>query len=513
MRFSTFHSFMLSDAKGQDRLLEGQAVGSTHHAALRDELALIRHADALGFHRCWIREHHFTDYGFLPNTMVLLAHAAAVTEQIRLGTAVVTLPLHHPVRAAEDVALVDVLSDGRVDVGIGRGYQSVEFDTFGVPLAEARSRTDEAIEIMTALWAGQAVRHAGPHWSFDEIRLQPRPLQRPHPPLYYVSVNTESIAHYAAKGIPFIVDSTVRTSRLAELADLWRGIARAHGHDRDGDGAGEPDLVAVRYVWVDRSDAAAREYVASTPPVTSTDTDDRLRPLLADGTVAPGYEYWDKGWHGRDLAYYDPAPDWEDRWLAGAPDRVIDQIRALHDLGIRDVCCVFGHDAFVRPRAEIERRMSLFAREVMPAFHAVALTGPTATGRRADGPTGSVERGRHLVEEGQQDVAPFGGEVDEHPVHAEVAVPRGSARAARRPGGRAASRSRSAAPRCARAPAHAVRSRSRSRAASPWRPWSSDPPVAPRGDPTEGRRLPAPPPISTGGCGAASLGHAQLGES
>ncbi len=363
MRFSTFHSFMLSDAKGQDRLLEGQAVGRSHHEALRDELALIRHADALGFGRCWIREHHFTDYGFLPNTMVLLAHAAAVTERIRLGTAVVTLPLHHPVRAAEDVALVDVLSGGRVDVGIGRGYQSIEFDTFGVPLAEARSRTDEAIEIMTALWRGQPVHHAGAHWTLDDVRLQPRPLQEPHPPLYYASVSTESITHYAAKGIPFIVDSTVRTSRLAELADLWQGVARAHGH-----APVEPDLVAVRYVWVDDTDEAGRDYVASTPPVTSTATDRRLRPLQADGTVAPGYEYWDKGWHGRDLAYYDQAPDWEDRWLAGSPERVIDQIRALHDLGIRDVCCVFGHDAAAPSRDETERRMARFAREVMPAF-------------------------------------------------------------------------------------------------------------------------------------------------
>jgi alkanesulfonate monooxygenase SsuD/methylene tetrahydromethanopterin reductase-like flavin-dependent oxidoreductase (luciferase family) len=364
VRFSTFHSFMLTDAKGQDRLLEGQAVGSSHHEALRDELALIRHADAVGFHRCWIREHHFTDYGFLPNTMVLLAHAAAVTEQIRLGTAVVTLPLHHPVRVAEDVALVDDLSGGRVDVGIGRGYQSIEFDTFGIPLAEARSRTDEAIDVMRALWHGEPVRHAGDHWQFGEIRIQPRPLQRPHPPLYYASVNTESITHYAAKGIPFIVDSTVRTSRLAELADLWLGVARANGHAQDG----EADLVAVRYVWVDRSDEAAHEYVASTPPVTSTETDRRLRPLLADGTVAPGYEYWDKGWHGRDLAYYDQEPDWDDRWLAGTPERVIDQIRALHEMGIRDVCCVFGHDAVAPPREEVERRMAGFARDVMPAF-------------------------------------------------------------------------------------------------------------------------------------------------
>lgn len=104
MRFSTFHSFMLNDAKGAapDHLLEGQTRPGTYHAAIRDELHLIRLADELGFGRAWIREHHFTDYGFLPNTMTLASHAAASTSQIHLGTAVVTLPLHHPIRVAEE---------------------------------------------------------------------------------------------------------------------------------------------------------------------------------------------------------------------------------------------------------------------------------------------------------------------------------------------------------------------------------------------------------------------------
>jgi alkanesulfonate monooxygenase SsuD/methylene tetrahydromethanopterin reductase-like flavin-dependent oxidoreductase (luciferase family) len=181
--------------------------------------------------------------------------------------------------------------------------------------------------------------------------------------VYYASISTESIAHYAAKGIPFIVDSTIRTSRLAELTDLWRGVARAHGHDdRDA------DLVAVRYVWVDHDDAAARDYVAGAPAVTSTETDPRLRPLRRDGTVAAGYEYWDQGWHGRDLDYYDRKPDWSDRWVAGSPDRVIEQIRSLHDIGIRDVCCVFGLDKAAPPPSEVERRMQVFARHVLPAF-------------------------------------------------------------------------------------------------------------------------------------------------
>jgi alkanesulfonate monooxygenase SsuD/methylene tetrahydromethanopterin reductase-like flavin-dependent oxidoreductase (luciferase family) len=363
MKFSTFHAFMLGDAKtvAEDHLLEGQRVGRTHHDAIEEEVALIRHADRLGFDGCWLREHHFTDYGFLPNTMTMAAYVAAQTSRIRIGTAVITLPLHHPVRVAEEVALVDVLSRGRVDVGLGRGYQSVEFDAFEVPMAASRNRTDEAIGVLRSLWTKDSVTHDGPSWHFDAVRLQPRPVQQPHPPLFYASISRDSIAHYAKQGIPFIVDSTVRTSELAQLAESWRSVAQAHGH------ATEQELVAVRYVWLDDSDAAARAYVARTPKVTSTATDPRIRPLDRDGKIAAGYEYWEKGWHGRDLGYYSHDDDWDDRWIAGGKERVICQIRALGEIGIRNVCCVFGLSAEPPTRAEVEARMTRFAAEIIPA--------------------------------------------------------------------------------------------------------------------------------------------------
>ena len=364
MKFSTFHAFMLGDVKGVagDHLLEGQRIGGTHHSAIADELTLIRAADELGFDTCWLREHHFTDYGFLPNTMTMAAHVAAITEQIRIGTAVITLPLHHPVRVAEEIALVDVLSGGRVDVGVGRGYQSVEFDAFGVPLAEARARTDEALALLRALWTKDTVSHRG-IWDLDNVRLQPKPVQAPHPPLYYASVSPDSVIHYARQGIPFIVDSTVQTSQVAVLADTWRDVAAAHGHQvRDA------ELVAVRYVWLDDTDDAARTYVANTPKVTSLATDTRIRPVDKDGNIAEGYEYWEKGWHGRDLAYYSHEVDWSDRWVAGSPARVVGQLQHLADIGIRNVCCVFGLSATPPSTDVVRQRMACFAREVMPAF-------------------------------------------------------------------------------------------------------------------------------------------------
>jgi hypothetical protein len=199
VKFSTFHSFMLVDAKLGGAVAEGQGFGVSPARAIQDELELIAYADELGYDTCWVREHHFTQYGFLPNTMALLAHAAARTERIRLGTAVVTLPLHHPIRAAEDAALVDVLSGGRLALGIGRGYQSIEFEAFGIPLAESRARTDEAIEIMRRLWSATApIDFEGRFFQFHGITLQPKPVQQPLP-IHYASISRETSSTMEAR--------------------------------------------------------------------------------------------------------------------------------------------------------------------------------------------------------------------------------------------------------------------------------------------------------------------------
>jgi len=147
------------------------------------------------------------------------------------------------------------------------------------------------------------------------------------------------------------------------MADLWRDVARAHGHRVD-----DAELVAVRYVWLDDTDDAAREYVAGTPTVTSLATDARIRPVDKDGNVAAGYEYWEKGWHGRDLHYYRHDVDWDDRWVAGSADRVLEQLEQLEAIGIRNVCCVFGLSAAPPSTAVVRERMARFARDVIPAM-------------------------------------------------------------------------------------------------------------------------------------------------
>jgi alkanesulfonate monooxygenase SsuD/methylene tetrahydromethanopterin reductase-like flavin-dependent oxidoreductase (luciferase family) len=373
MKFSTFHAFMVVDAKLGGAVVEGGGYHADPQRAIHDELELIDHADELGYDTCWVREHHFTQYGFLPNTMSLLAHAAARTERIRLGTAVVTLPLHHPIRAAEDSALIDVLSGGRLELGVGRGYQSIEFEALGVPLGEARERTDEAIDIMRRLWTADGpIDFDGRFYRFRGIELQPKPLQRPHPPIHYASISRDSIVHYGALGIPFIVDPTGTTSSLAELAEAWGQAAVDHGHPRRG------DLVACRYVWLAPSNEEARRYVASTPTVSRLSVDPRLTPRNPDGSIASGYEYWQRGWHGRTVEHYAHDGDWDDRWIAGDVDRVVDGIRQLEAMGYANLCVIFGLDAQPASVPEVKRRMALFAKEIVPAFEPVGI-GSKAT--------------------------------------------------------------------------------------------------------------------------------------
>jgi alkanesulfonate monooxygenase SsuD/methylene tetrahydromethanopterin reductase-like flavin-dependent oxidoreductase (luciferase family) len=163
-------------------------------------------------------------------------------------------------------------------------------------------------------------------------------------------------------GIPVIVDPTGTTGSIAGLAHVWRQAAVENGHSPHG------DLVACRYVWLAPTNSEAKTYVNGAPRVTSLAVDPRLTPRNKDGAVAEGYEYWERGWHGRTVDHYAADADWDDRWIAGDAERVVSGIRALEQMGYANLCVIFGLDAVPAPLPEIKRRMALFAREIMPAF-------------------------------------------------------------------------------------------------------------------------------------------------
>lgn len=146
-----------------------------------DELALIRHAEAIGVDTIWLTEHHFADDGYSPSVVTVAAAIAAVTERVRIGFNLLLLPLHNAVRVAEDVATLDVLSNGRIDPGFGQGYAPHEFAGYGIDRAERLSRFTEGLEVLQGLWSQDTFSHQGRHYRIDGARLVPKPVQQPMP--------------------------------------------------------------------------------------------------------------------------------------------------------------------------------------------------------------------------------------------------------------------------------------------------------------------------------------------
>src|SRR5512138_3848222 len=158
-------------------------------------------AEALGYCSSFVTEHHFTTIGQVSATLNLLTFIAARTRTLRLGTAVIVLPWHNPVLLAEQAATLDLLSQGRLDFGIGMGYRYREFAGFCMPMEEASERFDESLEVILKSWTSDAPwSHRGKYWQFDDVVVEPPTAQKPHPPLWMGAGSPESIKKVAAQG-------------------------------------------------------------------------------------------------------------------------------------------------------------------------------------------------------------------------------------------------------------------------------------------------------------------------
>ena len=151
----------------------------------RESLAQAETAEQLGFDSIWLTEHHFTDDGYLPALMPAAAAVAARTTRVTIGTFVLLAPFYHPLKLAEDAAFVDVVSGGRLRLGIGQGYRDEEFEGFGVPREQRLGRTLETIEILKLAWNGERFSFDGKYFNFHDVRVLPRPVSEPYPELLW----------------------------------------------------------------------------------------------------------------------------------------------------------------------------------------------------------------------------------------------------------------------------------------------------------------------------------------
>ena len=169
-----------------------------------DALEEARLADELGFEAVWLAEHHFSRYGICPSLAVLAAAIARETRRVRIGTSVVVAPFAHPLRIAEEWAMVDILSGGRLEFGIGRGYQPKEFRGLGVSMEKTRERFDEAVEVIRRAWTDERVTFEGEFFQVRDLHVLPRPLQKPHPPLWTAAVSPDTYTLAARRGFKIL---------------------------------------------------------------------------------------------------------------------------------------------------------------------------------------------------------------------------------------------------------------------------------------------------------------------
>ena len=210
-----------------------------------------RLAEQAGFDSCFFGEHHQDRDGFLPSPLIVCTAVAASTTRLRVGTSVILLPLHHPVRLAEDVVTLDIISKGRVTVGVGLGYQDADFRAFGVSMSDRVELFEEKVQILRDCWSGQEFSFDGKHHQIENLRVRPDPVQKPHPPLWIGAGAPVSARRAGAIGDALVTTPSTTLGNTCRLIDQYRRSAEAADK--------KPQVVIMRDAWVAGSRKEAEE--------------------------------------------------------------------------------------------------------------------------------------------------------------------------------------------------------------------------------------------------------------
>ena len=219
------------------------------YARAMDRLEIM---DQTGYDAVWLAEHHFTGYSVCPSVHVMAAHVASRTQNLRIGTGVTLAAFYHPLRIAEEVALLDVLTDGRINWGAGRGFDPREFSIFGVPPDESAERFREAVEIVLAAWTNEKLSYQGRFHQYEDVEVLPKPRQQPHPPTWVAATSPPAIQWAANRGLSILMDPHSPHPEIARKLEMYR-----EGLDKAGHPVGGRDLPIGRLVAVAPTDAEA----------------------------------------------------------------------------------------------------------------------------------------------------------------------------------------------------------------------------------------------------------------
>ncbi len=309
---------------------------------LRDYVDTCIEAEALGFDSSFLVEHHFSGRGQVSASLDVLAWVAARTTTMRLGTAAIVLPWHNPVLLAERAATLDLMSGGRLDVGVGKGYRHSEFAGFCTPYEEAEARFEEALQVIIKAWTSDVrFSHNGTFWQYEDIIVEPPPWQTPHPPVWIAAGKPDSIRGVAARGCKLLLDQFASTETIGERVAMFRAECEARGRTFD-----PIDVAVARNLYVARDAVDAQTAL------------ERLAQAHA-GMVALS-QHPDGRNRSHITAYAGTPGATESSALYGTPDRIAAELEALRAVGIQHIL-LHGADS---TRQSIRR----FSTEIMPAF-------------------------------------------------------------------------------------------------------------------------------------------------
>lgn len=342
------------------------------YLAIEQQLEQACYAEQLGFDSVWLTEHNFTGESVYSDPIPFASALAMRTERVRIGFAVIQMTLRHPIRVATQLALLDNLCKGRLDVGVGRGtiFNEYEFVGYGLRSNDSRERMAESLEILHQAWSGKPVDFKGEFYELSLPELRPRSYQQPHPPIWHSAVSPASFGHCGRQGVPImtvrlpseplkqrlalyeegLAESGLTTARQAELrrqAAVWRFVYVAESQAQAEDELYAALLEGRQHMkhartTLNPSDFKVDEALLNPWANTTVPDDDALRFVMANGTIC------------------------------GTPEHAAEQLAELRAIDVEHVLCQmsFGY----LPHERIKNSMHLFAKHVMPT----AQTRPTA---------------------------------------------------------------------------------------------------------------------------------------
>jgi alkanesulfonate monooxygenase SsuD/methylene tetrahydromethanopterin reductase-like flavin-dependent oxidoreductase (luciferase family) len=262
--------------------------------------------DHSGYDAVWLTEHHFSDYSVCPSIPVMGAYVAARTKRLRIGAGVTLAAFYHPLRLAEEIALLDILSGGRVNWGAGRGFDEREFRTFKVPTNESQERFREAVDVVLHAWRSDRLTYQGRFFSFEDVEVLPKPLQRPHPPMWVAAGSPQATKWAASAGYSILIGPHGTHAEIGQQWESYRDWLHEHGYSMTG-----RELPTARLLAIAPTDSAAAE-------------------IARDGAKWLLKTYVDPQQLG--FGSGDPLRRYIDSVIIhGTPERVIEQIARLHE--------------------------------------------------------------------------------------------------------------------------------------------------------------------------------------